>query len=123
MTQRQSDAGYEKRRLFDLKTIIVILTAMFGTGGITGLTSYLTDPNIKVQAKVETLDTKTQSHELKIADITGKVQQGAMRMEYYIKSHNDEEQLKQQLIDKEFEHIKELLIEIKADVKAIKNGK
>lgn len=119
---RQRDDGYEKRRLFDLKTIIVILTAMFGTGGITGLTSYLTDPNIKIQTKVDVLDTTTRGQELKIADLTGKAQQSTMRMEYYIKSHSDEEQLKQQLIDKEFEHIKELLLEIKADVKAIKNG-
>ena len=45
-----------------------------------------------------------------------------MRVENYIKTHEDAEDLRQQLTDKEFEQIKELLQEIKEDVKAIKNG-
>ena len=109
MTQRQSDDGYQKRKVFDIKTIIVIMTALFGSSGITGLTSYLTDPNIELQTKVNTVESTLEMR--------------TMRTENYIKAHDEETQLKQQLIDKEFEHIKELLLEIKADVKVIKNNK
>ena len=117
----KSNGDYAKRRFFDLKTTLLIITAMFGTGSITGLTSYLTDPNIKVQSEVNGLRIRANANDLKIADIVGKGQQSTMRMEYYIESHDDEEKLKQKLIDKEFEHIKELLLEIRADLKVIKN--
>ena len=119
---RKDNGDYAKRRFFDLKTTLLIITAMFGTGSITGLTSYLTDPNIKVQSEVNGLKIRANTNDLKVADITGKAQQRTMRMEYYIKSHDDEEDLREKLIDKEFEHIKELLLEIKADIKDLKNN-
>lgn len=119
---RKDNGDYAKRRFFDLKTTLLIITAMFGTGSITGLTSYLTDPNIKVQAEVNGLKVRANASDLKVADLVGKGQQSTMRMEYYIKSHNDEEELKEKLIDREFEHIKELLLEIRADLKDIKSS-
>ena len=114
--------GYAKRKIFDVKTLIVLFTAMFGTGGITGITSYLTDPNLVVQAKVDKVTIKTQSHDIDINSLKAEVLQKSMRMEYYIKSHSNEEDLRQQLIDKEFKHIRELLVEIKDDLEIIKNG-
>ena len=125
MQARKKDSaenGYAKRRFFDLKTTVLIITAMFGTGGITGLTSYLTDPNIAVQAKVERVAVKTQVQDLAINSLEADVRQKSMRMEYYIKSHAGEEDLRKELIDQEFKHIKELLIEIKSDLKIIKNS-
>ena len=123
MQPRKEDKGYSRRKIFDAKTMIVMFTAMFGTGGITGLTSYLTDPNIAVQTKVDRAIVKTQAHDLDINSLKADVLQKSRRMEYYIKSHSDEEDLRQQLIDREFKHIRELLIEIKEDIKIIKNGR
>lgn len=121
-SDQEANNGYAKRRFFDLKTSILIITAMFGTGGITGLTSYLTDPNIRVQTKVESLNTISQKHELRITTIAGELERRKMRMENYVKTQEDKEELKQQLIDQEFKHIKDLLIEIKSDLKALRNG-
>ncbi len=39
----------------------------------------------------------------------------------YIKSHSDEEDLRQQLTDSEFRHIRILLTEIKSEIKSMKN--
>lgn len=109
---RQRDDGYAKRRLFDLRTIQILLMALIGTGGTTGIISYLTDPNIRIQSKVN-------EHEIKIVDLNKEVELRTMRMENYVKSHNEKEELRQQLNDKEFEHIKELLLEIRADLRLI----
>jgi len=120
LEKRRDDSGYNKRRVFDIKTIIVIMTALFGSSGITGLTSYLTDPNIELQMKVSAIE---QEEKLHYTEITAKAENQDTRMENYIKAHDNEVQLRQQLTDQEFEHIKELLQEIKTDVKSIKNGR
>ena len=52
MARRQTDADDEgriKRRMFDAKTVILLLTAILGPGGVVGYMNYTTDPNIQLQ--------------------------------------------------------------------------
>ena len=93
---RKEDNGYAKRRMLDLKTIQILLMALVGTGGVTGLTSYLTDPNIAVQTKVDKVAVTTQTHELKLSTLSSDAKLKSMRMENYIISHAEEEDLRQQ---------------------------
>ncbi len=112
---RKINNGYDKRRWIDARTAYLVIAMIIGSGGTTGLTSYFTNPNIGTQVQVH-------NHELKIADLTATIERQIMRTENYIKSHDDEGDLKQQIVDSEFRHIRDLLSEIKSDIKSIKNG-
>ena len=87
--------GYAKRRFFDLKTIILLTTVVGSTGGTTGLVSYLTDPNIVVQEKVDRVVVVAQKHELKLTTLGSEVKLKSMRMENYITAHAEEVKLSQ----------------------------
>lgn len=117
-----SEQVYKKRRMLDTKTLYVIVAALVGPAGVTGLINAYTDPNVKQQARIETLETRNSSQDLGINGNKSEIAKQKMRVENYIVGHDEQVKLRQQITDKEFEHIRQLLIEIKDDVKQIKNG-
>lgn len=123
MERRQKDDGYEKRRAFDYKTMLVIMTALVGSGGVTGLISAFTDPNVKLGMRVDTIESAVTQN-------TTRAIRNYDTIEAYIKTHEKEETLKDQIVSGEFEHLKDLLNEIKndqeeikQDLRAIRNGR
>lgn len=112
--------GYKKRRMFDPKTLYIFMAALIGPAGVTGIINSYTDPNIKLQSRIETVEIETKSQSINILGLKGKVAKREMRVENYIKSHDVATDLRQRINDTNVEHIMELLKEIKQDVKDLK---
>jgi len=119
-----NEDGAKRRSLLQRQStqLIMLASVIIGPAGITGLINAYTDPNVKQQSRIEQLEIESSSQKLKINSNKSKMEQQNMRMENYISGHEEQEKLRQQLNDKEFEHIRQLLLEIKEDVKSIKNG-
>lgn len=114
--RRKDDSGYEARRIFDGKTVVLLMAAVFGSGGAVGFLNYFTDPNIQMENEI-------RDHNIQIETLKAEQRKSQMRLENYIASHSEEEKLRERLTEKELEHIKELLQDIKEDVGKIRNGK
>ena len=116
--------GAKQRSILQRKgyQILIIASMIIGPTGITGLMNAMTDPNIKIENRVDDVEIKDTSQDLQISGLRSDIKQREMRVENYIKSHSEQEALRRQLIEKEFEHMFIILEEIKKDVKDIKNG-
>ena len=115
--------GYKQRSAFEkYKLVVFVVAAIVGPTGITGLMNAYTDPNIKLQGRVDAVEVKQGSQDLLLNGVKGKQALREMRVENYIKSHNETVQLRQEMTDKDIKHMMELLNEIKDDVKTRKNG-
>ena len=117
------DNGYRKRRAFDPKTVAVLITAILGPAGIVGISNYFTDPNIQMQADLYDLKEQVKVNEKMATANTGQIAARTARVEEYIKTHDREESLRQQLIDQELEFIKKQLDTILRNQERILNSK
>jgi hypothetical protein len=117
------DNGYKKRRIFDFKSVAILLAAIVGPTGVVGLMNAMTDPNITLQSRIQAVEARQSGQELKSIQIESKLEQRTMRVENYIKNQEEANKLRQKITDQELEHIKTLLKEIKDDVKVIKDGR
>jgi len=122
ISDSEGEQSYKRRVPFDLKTITVLIVAMFGSGGVTGLVSLYTDPNVKLQTKIDTVSAQSETNKDTLTTIDSEVKQNREVFENYVKHEAEMESLRQQLIDSNHNHLKELLEEIRKDVKSIKNG-
>ena len=114
--QRKTD------KLFNLPDMMKLAMFLIG-GGATGAGIVATAPtNAAMDLKVHQVQERVQNHDLLINNCENTLVRQSTRAENYIKAHAEEERLRQEVIDRDIEHIKELLKEIKQDVKDIKNG-
>ncbi len=126
MRSREKDSdeeGYSKRSPLQKRGYqgLIIASMIIGPTGITGLMNAYTDPNIKLQSRIEQTETKNTAQDLEITGLTAKDREREMRVENYIKAHSEAQALRQQMTEKDYLHIMDLLNEIKDDVKHIKN--
>lgn len=100
------DRSWKQRQAFDLKTILVIVSAFLGSGITVGGVKFIDSSAI----------------ESSILENTHEIKQLKQHVLEYESSHEREEELTQQLLYQELKSIKTDLKEIKQDVKKIKNG-
>ena len=102
----------DRRKAWDLKTIAVLVAAVLGSGGITGWIQSNINPNIQLQNRINVVEEQVKINEKMATANTGQIAARTERVERYIESHKIEEELRQKLIDKELDIIKDILSRI-----------